>query len=163
MSKIITEERNGIVCRYFNSKDNEGRNVRVYLLPNVPMDTGNIPTQPDSDSETLESTISEYFPEQREKVRKISEQYRGRQIDALSVLLYAKEMGKFSEFAQKLEDKPKDFEYIHPDLMYARTDVTAFFVELYAELGKAPRERAIEAKQLVSDCGPAIVVYPNNA
>ena len=115
-----------------------------------------------------ESDINEFMdelkfaPEQKERARKIVGSYRGRQIDALSVLGYAKEQGDkmFDSFAGKLEEREKDFETIHPDLRYARTDIMAFFLGLLADLGKAPVKEAEAMEKLVKDYGPGIIVLP---
>jgi hypothetical protein len=160
MARIITEERNGITYRYVNAQDG----MRVYLLPMVPIDAGQIPVQEDLN----DSKISEYMEElqftseQKERARRIAVDYRGRQIDALSVLGYAKEQGDnmFDTFAEKLEERKKDFETIHPDLRYARTDIMAFFLGLLADLGKAPVKEAEAMEELVKKYGPGIIVLP---
>ena len=69
MAGIITEERNGITYRYVNAQDG----MRVYLLPMVPIDAGQIPVQEDLN----DSKISEYMEElqftseQKERARRI--------------------------------------------------------------------------------------------
>ncbi len=151
MATIHTEERGGIETRYVQAQDG----IRVYLLPNVPMDTGEIPTERNFD---LEGAVSKFPEEMQERVRRIGEQYVGRQLDATSILLYAEERGKFDDYARRLESKPNDFEVIHPDLMMARTDVTAFFMRLYADLGVAPVEEVERAERQLEDYGKGVIV-----
>lgn len=147
------EERNGIKTRYVNAQEG----IRIYLLPNVPMDAGKIPTEKGFD---LEGAVSKFPEGLQNRARRIGEQYSGRQLDAMSVLLYAKEKGEFDNYAKRLESKPEDFESIHPDLMMARTDVTAFFMRLYADLGVAPVEEADRAERQLRDYGVGILVFP---
>ena len=156
MAKIITEERNGITCRYVEAQDG----IRVYLLPNVPTDAGEIEVQEDYDDVTINEFMDkvEFNPDQKERVRKIVANYRGRQMDTLSILGYAQEQGKFDEFAQRLEERHEEWRTVHPDLMYSRTDVTAFFLGLYGALGKAPREEATKMRELAENYGPGVVV-----
>ena len=153
MATIHTEERNGIRTRYVEAQEG----IRLYLLPNVPMDAGEIPTEKDFD---LEGAVSKFPETRQERVRRIGEQYAGRQLDAISILLYAEERGKFDDYARRLESKPKDFEFIHPELMMARTDVTAFFMRLYADLGVAPVEEAERAERQLENYGAGVVVLP---
>ena len=153
MATIHTEERNGIRTRYVEAQGG----IRLYLLPNVPMDAGEIPTEKGFD---LEGTVSKFPETRQERVRRIGEQYAGRQLDAISILLYAEERGKFDDYAKRLESKPKDFEFIHPELMMARTDVTAFFMRLYADLGVAPVEEVERAERQLENYGVGVVVLP---
>lgn len=150
---IHTEERNGIKNRYVQAQEG----IRVYLLPNVPMDAGEIPTEKGFD---LERAVGKFPKELQDRTRRIGEQYSGRQLDAISILLYAKERGKFDDYAKRLESKPNDFEFIHPELMMARTDVNAFFMRLYADLGIAPVEEAERAERQLRDYGIGVVVFP---
>jgi hypothetical protein len=158
MAKIITEERNGITCRYVEAQDG----IRVYLLPNVPVDVGEIEVQEDYDEATVNGFMDKvgFSSEQRERGRRIVGNYRGRQMDTLSVLGYAQEQGRFDEFAQRLEERHTEWRTVHSDLMYSRTDITAFFLGLYAALGKAPREEATKARELAENYGPGVVVLP---
>ena len=153
MAQINVEERNGIKIRYVNAQDG----IRLYLLPNVPMDAGEIPAEKGFD---LEVAVSKFPENVQDRVRAIGQSYNGRQLDATSILLYAQEKGCFEDYAKRLESKPEDFKYIHPDLMQARTDVTAFFMRLYADLGIAPKEEADRAERQVRDYGVGVVVLP---
>lgn len=153
MANIHTEERNGIKTRYVQAQEG----IRVYFSPNVPIDAGEIPTEKGFD---LEEAVSKFPEELQDRTRRIGEQYSGRQLDATSILLYAKEKGKFDDYAKRLESKPKDFEFIHPELMMARTDVSAFFMRLYADLGVAPVEEAERAERQLRDYGIGVVVLP---
>lgn len=156
MAKVITEERNGISCRYVEAQNG----IRVYLLPNVPLDAGQIESQEDYDEQTIDKYMDKkgFNEKQKARVRKIAFSYRGRQMDTLSVLGYAQEQGRFDEIARRLEERHIEWRTVHPDLMYSRTDVTAFFFGLYADLGKAPKEEAEAMRRLAEDYGPGIVV-----
>ena len=153
MATIHTEERNGIKTRYVEAQEG----ISLYVLPNVPIDAGEIPTEKGFD---LEGAVSKFPETRQERVRRIGEQYAGRQLDATSILLYAEERGKFDDYARRLESKPKDFEFIHPELMMARTDVTAFFKRLYADLGVAPVEEVERAERQLENYGVGVVVLP---
>ncbi|HLC97212.1 MAG TPA: hypothetical protein VJC21_00305 [Candidatus Nanoarchaeia archaeon] len=94
----------------------------------------------------LEENIAGKLPsEQRdsakERARNIIEDYKSREIDALSILAYAAEQGRFNEFAKRLEEHHKiNLQYVHPE---ARRTVQVpgtlraerFFVECYGALG----------------------------
>jgi len=151
MGTIHIEERNGIETRYVKAQDG----IRLYLLPNVPMDAGEIPSEKGFD---LEGAVSKFPETRQERVKKIGEQYIGRQLDTTSILFYAEERGKFDDYAKRLESKLKDFKFIHQDLMMARTDVTAFFMRLYVDLGVAPVEEAERAERQLRDYGVGVVV-----
>ena len=153
MAAIQTEIRKGIPCRYVDAQDG----IRLYLLPNVPVDAGEIPVEKGFD---LEKAVSTFPANLQERVRKIGQSYNGRQLDATSILLYAQERDCFEEYAKRLEAKPKDFDFIHPDLMQARTDVTSFFMRLYADLGIAPKEEADRSEKQLRDYGTGVVVLP---
>ncbi len=152
MAKVKTEVVNGIECRYVEAQDG----IKVYLLPGVPMDAGDIPAERDFD---LEEALEKVPITDKKRARRIAKMYKGRQIDTLSVLAYAEERGRFDEFAEILEAKPKDFAYIHPDLMMARTDVNAFFMQLLVDVGVAPKYEAERAKKLL-EYGTGVVVLP---
>ncbi len=166
MPQIQKEQRGGITVRYIDvgmssvSSDERftGRKMRVYLLPGVPMDAGEIPKMPDVPD--LKDTINEMFKsEHRATAERIGREYSGRQIDALSILKYAEGQGSFNEFAKRLDDEMKgSITYMHPDIRYARTDVTAFFMELYADLGIAPRAEAVKQRKIVDDYGAGLVI-----
>jgi len=153
MARIQTEERDGIKTRYVDAQDG----IRLYLLPNIPADVGEIPSEKGFN---LEGAVKKFPEGKREIVRRIGKKYNGRQLDATSILLYAEEQGKFDEYASRLEKMPKDFEYIHPELMMARTDVSAFFMRLYADLGIAPVEEAEHCERQLEDYGVGVVVLP---
>jgi hypothetical protein len=154
MAEIHSESKNGIGFRYVEAQDN----MRVYLLPHVPADAGKIPTEGKFD---LEGAVKKFPEEFQERVKKLGEKYRGRQLDTVSILLYAKEQGKFEEYAERLESN-REFETIHPDLMMARTDVSAFFIRLYADLGIAPIEEAERAERQLKEYGAGVIVLHEN-
>lgn len=153
MAKIHLEEKNGIPYRFVKGQDG----IRLYLLPHVPMDAGEIESEK---SFNLEEAVSSFPEELQGRVKTIGERYKGRQMDAVGVLLYAHEQERFDEYAKRLEAKPRDFNYIHPDLMMARNDVTAFFLRLYADLGIAPKKEAESSERQVKNYGIGVVVFP---
>ena len=153
MATIQTEEIGGVKTRYVEAQEG----IRIYLLPNVPVDAGQISVEKDFD---LEAAVKKFPKTRQERVRRIGEQYAGRQLDATSVLLYANERGKFEDYAKRLESKPGDFESIHPELMMARTDVNAFFLRLYADLGIAPVDVAEKAERQLENYGIGVIVLP---
>lgn len=67
-------------------------------------------------------------------------------LDALSVLAYAAQQGKFQEFAEKLEKHYNDnVTYLHPDsrripLVPGAVRAKNFFLKCYNELGVKPKE-----------------------
>ena len=133
------------------------RQMRIYPLPVVPLNVGDIPVERDFD---LDYAVSRFPKSLQARVRTIGEGFVGRQQDALSVLLYAKEQKEFDSYAQRLENPPRSFAFVHPDLMLARTDVTAFFMRLYADLGIARAEQAEEAENQIRSYGIGIRVFP---
>jgi len=153
MAKINTKTINGILCRYVNAQDG----IRIYLLPNVPMNVGRIESETDFD---LEKAVKIFDVEKQERVKNIGNLYRGRCLDTLSILKYAEEKGRFEEFEKRLKAKLADFEYIHPDLMMARTDVSLFFLQMYADLGIAPKKELEHSKRQLKQYGPGVIVFP---
>ncbi|MBI1968812.1 hypothetical protein HYS49_02780 [Candidatus Woesearchaeota archaeon] len=99
----------------------------------------------------LEENIAGKLPvEQRtsaiERARSIIEGYKNREIDALSILAYAAEQGRFDEFAKRLEEHYKNnLQYVHPEARKTaqvpgtlRAEI--FFLECYGTLGIKPRQ-----------------------
>ncbi len=82
----------------------------------------------------------------------------GRQLDVTSILLYAEENVEFDRYAMRLEARPGYFSFIPPKKRIARTDVTAFILRLYADLGIAPVSEAENAEKLVDEYGAGLVV-----
>jgi len=77
----------------------------------------------------------------RETANKIVNNYVGRDMDALSILFYAAEQGRFDEFADRLEKHYKEsFQFVHPearrvaDVPLARV-AQGFFLRCYQDLG----------------------------
>lgn len=128
-----------------------------YSLPSIPIDAGEIPSEKGFD---LENAVQKFPKSKQEEVRGIGKRYYGRQLDAISILLYAEEQGKFDNYLKKLESKIVDFESIHPELMMARTDVTVFFTRLYADLGIATIEEAERAERQLRNYGVGVVILP---
>ncbi|MFH1174343.1 MAG: hypothetical protein V1725_04370 [archaeon] len=152
MARIHEETIRGITTRYVQAQDG----IRIYLLPGIPTDAGELFSEKNFD---LESALAGFPDGKKERARAIGKKYAGRQLDALSVLLYAEEQGTFDEYARTLESK-QDFSSIHPDLMLARTDVTAFFLRLYADLDIAPVAEAERAERQLSEYGVGVVIHP---
>ncbi len=158
-----------------NSKGNyveaklNGENVRIYLLPGVPFKAGKIPKDPGKKipkNEVLEIIVEaapkEVFTEGiRERAERILGMYEGRLMDAMSVLLYAVRQERFDEISRRLEDGAREFEHIHPDMRFARTDVTSFFLKLYKDLGIGTGVRQNKEIEFYDRLGrPGLVVYP---
>jgi len=83
----------------------------------------------------------------RQRTKKIVNDYLGRDVDALSVLKYAAERGRFEEFAKKLEAHyQKSLQYVDP---MSRIKVVTpgakaaetFFLDCYRELGFQPSQQ----------------------
>ena len=76
---------------------------------------------------------------------RIVNDYMGADRDALSILAYATEQGKFDEFAGKLETHYKDnLIKVHPEARRVKAvpgamKAAAFFVQCYQELGIRPQ------------------------
>jgi len=146
---------------YMNLKDGS----RVYFLPGVPMNAGKIENEGDISVEDVLPIVKEEIKEDpdgsiEERVTTILEKYNGRLIDASSVLMYALKQGKFDEFAKRLEESYKDFGHIHPQMMIARTDVTAFFLQMYLDLGTEKQEKVQPTIDFVKKYGPGLIVHP---
>ena len=153
MARIHEEVQGGVSVRYVEAQEG----TKIYLLPNVPMDAGEIPTEEGFD---LEDAVARLHAPVQDRGRRIGEQYDGRHLDAMSILLYAQEKERFDEFAARLEAKPDGFSTVHPGLMMARTDVTAFMMRRYADRGGAPEAEAERAERQVRDYGVGVVVLP---
>lgn len=82
----------------------------------------------------------------RERTKRIVNNYEGRDVDALSVLAYAAEQGRFDEFAGKLEEHYRDsLEYVHPNArkvarIPGAVRAEVFFTDCYIELDIEPRK-----------------------
>ncbi len=82
----------------------------------------------------------------KKRAAKIVTDYVGQDINALSVLAYAAEQGKFEEFAQKLEQHYQDnLQDVHPEARNnaripgaVRTE--KFFSDCYKSLGIEPQQ-----------------------
>jgi len=67
--------------------------------------------------------------------------YAGRDMDALSVLAYAAERGRFDEFAQKLDEHYQEsLQFVHPEArrlaqIPGAIRAEQFFLECYQDLG----------------------------
>jgi|SRR3989344_2502682 len=94
----------------------------------------------------IKQNIADKLPEEQRKsassrANKIADNYVGRDLDALSVMGYAAEQGKFEDFAARLEKQlTENLQYTHPEARQnqhvpsaARAD--RFFLACYTELG----------------------------
>ena len=164
MGKVHTEERSGVAVQYVNVTDGE-ISGRVYLLPGVPMDAGKIPSDPAENIDGLVGIVESKIPEDApadtsKRVESICNSYQGRLMDAASIMMYSLEQGRFDEFAVRLEEGIKEFDHIHPDLRYARTDMTAFMMRMLMDLGIAPPEKAQKAIDFDEKYGAGVFVIP---
>lgn len=79
----------------------------------------------------------------RTRVNKIVNDFEGRDVDALSILSYATDQGRFEEFAGQLEGFHEEtFQYLHPRTKEpgVHNGVELFFIRCYTSLGVEPRE-----------------------
>lgn len=80
----------------------------------------------------------------RWRAARIAKAYVGQDVNALSVLAYAAEQGKFDEFAGKLEGyHDRDLAYVHPEArrnaqVAGAVRAEDFFLECYKTLGVPP-------------------------
>ncbi len=151
--------------RFVNITGGENDGARVYLLPVVPTDAGTIEQEPDiSLEEAVSITLKDVSVEQRTKIEgrvtEILRRYDGRVVDASSILTYSLEQGRFEEFAQRLEKDPKEIFRVHPKLRMARTDITAFFMQMYIDLNIGDRKSAEQTIDFDKKYGPGILVHP---
>lgn len=162
MSKVKTVTKNGISLRYVdaNNRYEDGSRMRIYLLPGVPMDAGALIPRYDVDEEKIDQVLEMIKKSHHKQAQGIIKMYSGRSMDAAIVLIESEKLNKFDEFAKKLVDfYDKDLMFMHPDIRMSRTDVTAFIMGLYAEVGLAPKEHAEKAKGIVEGYGgPGLVV-----
>ena len=81
----------------------------------------------------------------KERAISIVKMYEGRDTDAISILAYAAEHGRFHEFAEKLENyHGRDFAFIDPELrrwaeLPGARKAERFFLQCYEDLGIKPR------------------------
>jgi len=140
---------------------------RIYWLPGVPVDAGEVELEPKNNLEDMISALESVMPanasrEMKERARNIIELYTGRRVDATSVLMYAVQKGQFNKYAQRLEDKyEEDIKFMHSDIRFARIDVTAFFLAQFLELGVAKEEDVRSTINLVKKNRAGLVVVPN--
>jgi len=82
--------------------------------------------------------------EARKRAIKIVESFVGRDVDAISVLGYAAERGKFKEYAEKLEQHyEENMKYVHPEArrisqIPGAVRAERFFLNCYHEMGIKP-------------------------
>lgn len=96
--------------------------------------------------EFIEKNIVGNLPENsrdttRQRATKITNDFEGVDIDALSILAYAAKRGKFDEYAGKLEEHfEENLQYIHPKArrlakVPGAIRTNNFFVGCYKEMG----------------------------
>ena len=82
----------------------------------------------------------------KERSTKIVNDYVGQDLNALSVLAYAAERGRFDEFAEKLERYyQKNLNYVHPEARKIASHPEAvraeeFFLDCYKAMGIKPQQ-----------------------
>ena len=82
----------------------------------------------------------------KERSTKIVNDYVGQDLNALSVLAYAAERGRFDEFAEKLERHyQKNLNYVHPEARKIASHPGAvraeeFFLDCYKAMGIKPQQ-----------------------
>lgn len=97
----------------------------------------------------IEKNIAVHFPENvrysaKQRAIEIVEAYVGQDVNALSVLCYAAERGKFDEFAEKLETHWSESpQYVYPEArkiaqIPGAVRAERFFLECYHALGIQP-------------------------
>jgi len=154
------ETRGKKMTGYVNIDD--GR--RIYFLPGVPMGAGTIDRDPMTIDQVLPIVTGEITDDSdgriEDRVNKILGLYAGRILDVSAVLMYSLEKGRFDEFATRLEEGHKQFSHIPPPLMLARTDVTAFVLQMYFDLGEAGEDLP-PIIEFDKKYGPGMVVNPN--
>ena len=80
----------------------------------------------------------------KKRAIKIVESFVGRDVDAISVLGYAAERGKFKEYAEKLEQHyEENMKYVHPEArrisqIPGAVRAERFFLNCYHEMGIKP-------------------------
>lgn len=94
----------------------------------------------------IKTNITLILPEEKREVSEqraiqIATNYQSRDLDALSLLAYAAERGRFDDFAERLEAHYREnLQYVHPSSRKSqrmpRVSITdEFFLECYGELG----------------------------
>ncbi|MCU0642479.1 MAG: hypothetical protein MUF61_02785, partial [archaeon] len=97
----------------------------------------------------IDENVAAHVPEEKraevkDRTLRIVGNYMGCDIDALSILGYAAERGKFEEYATKLEvHYTENLQFVHPQLRIrpnipGAQRANAFFVNCYHELGVMP-------------------------
>jgi len=105
----------------------------------------------DKRADFIDNVILKHFPEEerdplRERVKSIAIDFDGRDLDALSVIAYAAEKGRFEEFAGKLESHSEEsLRYVHPEArrltgVPGARRAEQFFLNCYKELEVQPRQ-----------------------
>ncbi len=143
----------------------DGKKARVYLLPGVPKEAGRIDSEIGVSLDKMLSFLEEkagISTDSLKRSKKILEKYKGRLIDTSSILYYANEQNRFDEFAERLEQEYSKLSHIPSDMMFARTDVMAFFHKLYMDLdigNKKEQKKFINFEKSLG--GPGLIVFPD--
>ena len=82
----------------------------------------------------------------KDRATKIVNDYVGQDLNALSVLAYASERGRFDEFAERLEGHYQEsLQYVHPEArriaqVPGAVRAEAFFLDCYNSIGIEPQQ-----------------------
>jgi hypothetical protein len=99
----------------------------------------------------IDKNIVSKLPEEEKEDAKtraidIINNYVGRDVDAISVLMYAAEKGRFKEYAEKLEKHYQEsLQFVHPEArrvgqMPGSVRAEMFFLDCYKEMGIKPKQ-----------------------
>jgi hypothetical protein len=83
------------------------------------------------------------------EISDLIEEFKGQDLNAMSVLMYAAEQGKLEDYLGKLRQHyQENLQYVHPDArrlaaMPGAVRAENFFVRCYTELGILPQKRKI--------------------
>jgi len=130
----------GGVTTHFVPVITECGEARIYLLSSggVPAYQGSFPKERLDAGEAWEMVKSRIPPEAEptieSRAHSILRKYQGRQGETMNVLCHSLDQGRFGEFADRLEQY-SEINRLPPYVRFARTDVTAFFMRLYDDLG----------------------------
>ena len=102
-------------------------------------------------TDLINKHILAHLPEEsrqavKQRAIRIVENFVGQDVNALSVLIYAAERGKFDEYAQRLEEHFREsLQYVHPEArriaqVPGAVRAEVFFINCYKELVIKPQK-----------------------
>ncbi len=156
--------------KYVNTQDGG----RIYFIPGVPFD--HVPDGLGINSEHLNLSLDEAITilgqtlpttnltkETIAKAKDLFEHFRGRWADIGTLLKHAIKQNRFDEIVDKLHTGYDQLEIVRIPTMLrmARTDVTAFFMQLYLDLDVGDREEAQQAINFNKKHPPGIHFIPD--